>query len=207
MQLQVFRPYIYDRLGMANTDNALPSSVLNNIINAALRQLSLEHDWSWLTATDSSFTATAAGTKDYTPHSTWRTTQYIVVDTDHLLKNKQPADAARYSNFEGYPQFYSIEGGTIRLFPTPDAVYDVRHVFTRTEPLLTGDTDEPLMPDWAIDMLVLTSAHIAAGRLRDRDLQAALKPELDRIMSSIKDEVRRTRSPVEPQHRRDIGWG
>ena len=63
------------------------------------------------------------------------------------------------------------------------------------------------MPDWAIDLLVLTSAHIAAARLRDRDLQAALKPELDRIMSSIKDEVRRTRSPVEPQHRRDIGWG
>ena len=32
MQLQIFRPYIYDRLGMANTDTALPSSVLNNII-------------------------------------------------------------------------------------------------------------------------------------------------------------------------------
>ena len=35
MQLQIFRPNIYDRLGMANTDTALPSSVLINIINAA----------------------------------------------------------------------------------------------------------------------------------------------------------------------------
>jgi len=207
MQLQTFRPFIYDRLGMANTDKALPESVINNIINAALRQISFQHDWPWLTATDSSFTATVSGTKEYTPHATWRTTQYVTIDTDNLLKNKQPSDASRYSSFEGYPQFYSIEGGSIRLFPTPDAVYPVRHVMTRTEPVLSGATDEPLLPDWAIDLLVVTSAHIAAGRMRDSELQRILNPELSRIVSSIRDEVRRTRSPVEPQHRRDIGWG
>ncbi len=207
MQLQTIRANVYDRLGMVNTDNALTSSVLNNLINGALRQISMQFDWPWLTHTDTTFTATVAGTQDYTPQNLWKSTQYIITDTDNLLKAKQPADAARYSNFEGYPQFYSIEGGKIRLFPVPDAVYTVRHVFTRYESPLTGDTDEPLMPDWAIDLLVITTAHMAAGRLRDRDLQAALRPELDRLMSSIKDEVRRTRATVDPQHRRDIGWG
>lgn len=200
------RTEVRRRIAMSSSDTQLDDTVLTGLVNAAIRKLSLMHDWPWLIATDATWTATVAGTAGYTPASDWRKTLYIVVDDDQLMQLKQPQDIWRYSQQDGFPLFYTVENGTISLYPNPDAVYNVRHVYVKTETALSNDTDEPLVPLWALDLVIELAAVLAAKRLRDRELAREMEAEFQYNLDSIKDDIRKTRQHPVPKHRTDVGW-
>ena len=206
MQLDDIRTAVYQRLGTSTSDPNLSSSVLTGLINAGIRSINLMHDWSWLVTTDTTLTATVADQSEYTPASDHRKTLYIRVGDDQLLTYKTEADLDRLNQSIGIPRYYTIENGTIRMFPVPDAVYDIRHVYINVPADLSADSDVAVIPDWAIDLLISYVGVRAAARMRDSDLMRIMRDEWTDVYRAMLDETRRSRALPVPQHRRDIGW-
>ncbi len=200
------RTEVRKRLGMSTTDTAVTDAILTDLVNAANRKLSIIHDWPWLVTTDATLTATVSGTRLYTPASNWRKTLFVITNDDQQLKLKQPQDIWRFKEQDGPPTSYAIQGGTMILAPTPDAVYTITHVYVKHVTALSGDTDEPDVPMWAIDLVVEGTAILAAKRMRDDDLAKEVEREYMKTLTTLQDEVRRTRQLPVPQHRTDIGW-
>lgn len=200
------RTEVRQRIGFSTTDTSLTDTVLTALINAANRKQSLIHDWPWLVTTDATLTATVSGTRIYTPATNWRKTQYIITDGAQQLKVKQPQDIWRFADVTGSPQFYSVQGGSIIIAPTPDAVYTIDHIYIKNVTALSSDTDEPDSPMWALDLLIEGAAVLAAKRLKDPELARAVQQEYMQTLVTLQDEVRRTRQLPVPQHRTDIGW-
>jgi hypothetical protein len=140
------------------------------------------------------------------PIDAWRKTLYIVVDSDIVLTPKQPQDIHRYADQTGLPRFYSISGTDIYLAPTPDAVYSVLHVYVSENNTLSADIDKPAIEDWAIDLLIAQACVLTALRLRDFEMAQMFRLEYAQILSSLRDEVRRTRQHPVPRHRNDVSW-
>lgn len=200
------RVAVRQRLGLSTNDTAISDAILTELVNTALRKISIIHDWPWLVTTDTTLTTTVAGTRIYTPASDWRKTQFIIIDEDQQLKPKQPQDIWRYKQSTGLPVFYSIQGDDLILAPTPDAAYDITHVYIKDITELSADTDEPDVPMWAIDLVIEGAAILGAKRLRDDDLAKEVEREYLKTLKTLQDEVRRTRQLPTPQHRTDIGW-
>lgn len=200
------RTEVRTRLGVSSTDSTLTDTVLTSLINAANRKLSLIHDWPWLVTTDATLTATVSGTRIYTPATNWRKTQFLIADESQQLKPKQPQDIWRYSEQTGRPNFYAVQGGSIIIAPTPDAVYTLDHIYIKDVTLLSSDTDEPDVPMWGLDLLIEGATILAAKRLNDSQLAGQMQVEYMQTLVTLQDEVRRTRQLPTPQHRSDIGW-
>lgn len=200
------RVEVRERLGLSTNDTAITDAILTGLINAANRKISLIHDWPWLVATDATLTATVAGTRIYTPASDWRKTLFVIADDDQQLRPKQSQDIWRFKEQDGYPMFYSVQGEQMILAPTPDAVYNITHVYIKDVVELSADTDEPDVPLWAIDLLIDKAAVLGARRLRDDDLRKEMESEFAQTLTTMKDEVRSMRQLPTPQHRTDVGW-
>lgn len=211
MQLSDIRTRVRERLGLSTSDTAVTDTILTQTINAANRKIAVLHDWPWLQSRDTTFTTTTSGKSTYDQGSSeiasnWRKTLYLSVNGDEVLRAKQPQDLVRYSQNTGVPVFYTNEDDTIILAPTPDSAYDVVHFYIKQVADLSGDTDVPDIEDWAIDLLIEGAAVLVAKRLRDFDLARSIQEEYALTLDSLRDEVRRTRQPVLPKHRTDIGW-
>lgn len=206
MQLSDIRTAVHQRIGSSTSDPNLSSAVLNSLINAGIRSINLMHDWSWLIKTDATLTATVAGQSAYTPASDHRKTIYIRAGSDYMLTYKTEADLERFNQFTGAPRFYTLENGTIRMFPTPDEVYELRHVYVHNAPALSADGDVAIIPDWAIDLLISYVGMRAAARLRDRELMGIMQEEWRDVYRAMLDETRRSRALPMVRHRTDISW-
>lgn len=207
MQLSDIRTAVYQRLGTSTSDPNLSSTVLNSLINAGIRTINLMHDWPWLIKTDATLTATVAGQSDYTPAADHRKTIYLRAGENYVMTYKTESDLERYSQFTGVPQFYTLENGTIRIFPTPDAVYELRHVYVHNAPALSNDSDVAIIPDWAIDMLISYVGVRAAARMRDKELMSIMQDEWREVYRAMLDETRRSRALPMARHRNDVSWG
>jgi hypothetical protein len=206
MQLSVIRTNVYERLGTSSTDPNLSTAVLNNLINASIRAINLMQDWPWLVKTDATLVTTVPGQSSYTPASDHRKTLYIRVGDLAMLTYKTEQDLDRFSSFEGMPRYYTLENGTIRMFPTPEDAYPIRHVYVHNAPAVTTDSAEPIIPDWAIDLLIAYTAMRAAARMRDPELMQLMQEEWRDVYRAMLDETRRSRALPVPQHRTDIPW-
>lgn len=208
-QLSDIRDEVRERAGIATGDTNVTDAILTGLVNAANRKISLLHDWPWLIQEDADWTALVAGQRKYAdtvPVDEWRKTLFIVVDDDQILRAKQPVDIHRYAQQNGFPYFYAVQGTDIYVSPTPDTAYSVLHVYVKETATLVNDTDVVEVEDWAIDLLIEQAVVLVAKRLRDRDLARQHEEELARTLTSIQDEVRRTRQLPLPMHRTDIGW-
>lgn len=208
-QLSDVRDEVRERLGVSSGDSALTNAVLTALVNAANRKISLLHDWPWLIEEDADFTALVAGQRKYevtVPEDEWRKTLFLIVDDDQLMSVKQPQDIHRYASQTGFPFYYSIQGTDIYVAPTPDSAYDILHVYVKAPTVVSSDSDVLDVEDWAIDLLIDKTAVLAARRLRDSDLRGEMESEYAQTLSTMQDEVRRTRQYPKPKHRTDIGW-
>ena len=132
-----------------------------------------------------------------------------VVDAEDnaLLEQISKRQAVRFNpgstQTRSLPRFWYVEGGSLYLVPTPTSARNYTHVYVATEPTLSLDADEPDIPDYAIDLVVIKAAIMVSARTDNTSLQMLLQQEEKDLLDSFYDEARRSRGSVVPQTRRD----
>lgn len=188
MQLTDIRDEVRLRMGLSSSDANFTDTHLNTLINAALRQVSTHEDWPWLEKLATA--ATVASTETITLASDVRKVTFMRHEYREL-RYVNFRDRALYYNLTGYPNTFSVYAGNWYIWPTPDAAYTISYGYiAKTEPTLSLDADEPLMPDWAISLCITYACVLAARRSRDRELEKVFYAEYADLMRTIRDDTR-----------------
>ena len=87
--------------------------------------------------------------------------------------------------------------------PTPNGVYSVEHIYQGLETALSGDTDEPALPEQYTDWLVYTALVTVATRLKDTDLYTIADRERKEWRKRAYDDRRRSTGTMVPKTRSD----
>lgn len=81
-------------------------------------------------------------------------------------------------NTRSTPEYWSKTGpATISLYPVPAQTGTLTVVYYQTCPILTGDSDVPLMPEAYVDILICGVAEILAKRERQWEAATAFRTE------------------------------
>ena len=139
------RAAVRSALGADATDPFFKNAVVDDKINEAVQFIATDRDWPWLEATTT--ITTVSGTAGYSLPTDWARTQTVAVNG----RQARPMSIEDYRQAESTdgltPYRYCIYASQILLHPTPGEVFTVRHDYIKTEPSLSGDNDEPLIPD------------------------------------------------------------
>ena len=188
MQLSDIRTEIRTRMGLSASDTNFTDAVLTSIINVALREVSTFEDWPWLEV--STTVNTAASTETVSLAAAVRKVTSMRYQYRELLFRPY-RDRNLFYGVTGVPAAFSEKAGTWYIWPTPDAVYSLNYDYIRTEADLSGDTDEPLIPDWAVSLVIVYACVLCARRSRDRELEKVFYAQFADLMRTIKDDIRR----------------
>lgn len=203
MELQDIRTNVRYRLGLNSDDRVARDAVLTALINSSIRQMSAEHDWSWLRQYGASWNL-SAGTNVYGLVATQRRILWAKIsDQNESLKLVTPDFAAKYSQQTGTPRYYYVDNGGFNLFPTPHKAMVMNYSYLTIETPLANDTDEPLVPDWAIEWVIVTTARMLAARLDDGSQYQMLTIEANNIMKGLKNDARNAAGTPTIDSRRD----
>lgn len=202
-QLQDIRTEILETAGLAADDARFPDATMNRIVNRALRQIGREAEWPWNQGSET--INTVADTPAYTPAAAWTKTIRLRYE-DRDLVEMSPRDAQQFANDTGSPRIFYIEEDQIHVVPTPDGVYAIEHVYQGVETALSGDTDEPNLPDRYLDWLVYTALVSVATRVQDTELYGIADRERRQWRQRAHDDRRRSTGTMVPQTRTDIDW-
>lgn len=200
MQLQDLRTEILETAGLAADDSRFPDATLNRVINRALRQIGSEAEWPWNQASET--ITTVADTIAYTPAAAWTKTIRLAYKGNDLTEY-QAQDAQQYAEDNGTPFGFYVEEDQIHLVPVPDGVYDIEHIYQGIETALSGDTDEPNLPDRYIDWLVFTAMIQVATRINDTDKYSMADRERKYWRQRVYDDRRRSKKNTAPKTRND----
>ena len=187
------------RTGLSSTDAFAADADITEILNEVNAALATEHDWPWLET--STTLTTANGTAAYSPPADWMRTRTL------QIAGSEPMDGSRSrqqldtyfpdsSSGGGQPQFFVVSGDSIRLYPTPDGVYSVTHVYYRTETTLDDGADLPLMPTWAQGALMWGAAAILFRRTGQDGRADEADQQFEKWLRRLADNKRRTTGPV-----------
>lgn len=202
MQLQDIRTAVLYRAGVDDADNAVPSAVLNSFINAAIREITVMRDWDWHKASET--INSVVDQNNYTRASDCRNTVRVIDSADNLvLRQVTPTQAEKWKDISGRPAFWYVEGGSLYLSPTPSTVRAYTHWYLKSETALTGDTDEPAIPDYAIDLVIVKAALRVATRFDNTSLLQLLEREERDMIDALADDARRAEGPPGIDIRRD----
>jgi len=199
MDLDTIRSNVRLRLGLNASDPALTDADLAVMVNSALRQADNMRNWWWNEA--SRTFSTAIGTSTYARSASSRKSLYMAIGDQHV-PFRTKLDLIKYADTEGRPAYWTDEGGLIKFYPTPDDVFTVTEVYQAATTDLSAGTDTPLWPDWAVDLIVLLTAQIAAAKV-DPQLAQVLSQEMSRIYEAIKDETHPVAEGALPKRRTD----
>jgi len=200
MQLQDIRTEVLETAGLASDDARFPDATLNRIINRALRTVSSEKDWPWNQGQTN--LSTVADTQTTTFPATASKILRLEIDGRDLVR-VQPREGGRFSQDKGKPFSYFVEHDLIHWAPVPDGVYTVYCAYHGYETALSGDTDEPALPDRYIDLLVQTALVQVAERIRDTDLYSIADRERRAWIRRMADEAQRSAAPAKVKTRAD----
>jgi hypothetical protein len=197
MQLSAIRTEVRTRSGLNSSDANFTDAILTTLINASLRQISIAEDWPWLQVTTTA--NTVAGTETISLAANCR--KVVQMQYEHRdLRYVQFRDRHMYYALTGYPSVFSESAGSYYIWPTPDAVYTIQYSYYRTtETALSADGDTPLLPDWAIDLLISKVCSLVARRNRDKDLENVFYAEYRQVLADIKDDIMRVTQGKTPK--------
>jgi hypothetical protein len=193
MDLETLIDETRERIGETTEADFFTDAEVTRAINEALRRFSNEERWPWL-FTEFSGTTTQDDADFDLPSNIAinRTFGLHIPDSGSLaggqmLERVTPMEGFRlkvaYSDHTGVPRFYYIshtgllaDGAppvtyTARLVPTPDEAYDVEGLYMAVPDLLSGDGDEPMLPE---EYQAALPAY-AAGVLFLKELQISQK--------------------------------
>jgi len=191
------------------------ASVLNQYLNDALGELSAKAQY-W-GEEQQLVTTTVAGTARVnfpTGFTKIRTVRIADQNMELGLWDLREIDRAS-ANTTGIPVAYAIDGGTIHLYPTPDAAYDFDIRYWSTLSPLVSDSDSPTLPPRYHSKLCAYA--IARCYEREDDPQQAqyFQARWDRTVAEVKadlvfpltDGPRQIRSQWDNGYVRRAGWG
>lgn len=201
--LPILRPRVQRRISAHSADTQLTSDVIDDFVNVAATQVSLEEDWPYLFQTTTF--STAVDTTTYTPPADWRKTHTLtdVLTGDHLeLRTIQELDTIVFS---GDPRIYTIYEDEINLKPIPNSVRTIRHRYVRKENELTGDNSELLMPDGVgfEEGLIEYAAFLALRFVREDARAEQARKAYELWLDRARNNRLRTREPMRIQVRPD----
>jgi hypothetical protein len=189
------RSRVLVRGSFSSQDTGLTSTVLNGLINDALKQVAVEHDWPWLFTTVSF--STVNGTPSYSVPADWLRTDSLSIPADgRVLEQRSITDIDRLATYSDVPVFWTPYGDQLVLGPKPNGVYSIQHRYVRIENVLSADGDKPLMPT-ALDDGIVTYATVLAYRFtRQFDKAREIQPEYASWLKRTQDNAKRSRRPL-----------
>lgn len=162
MDLEALRGALRTRLGVPDTDALFTDAVCTELVNAALHAIEVRHDWAWLEGVET--IATANADDSYVPHASWMRTVSLTISGRLPLERKSIAELDQLLGTTGDPRYYGIFAEQIVVRPVPTGVLSLTHRYIKAEPDLSGDADEPLMPESFHQSIVELAAHYAFRR-------------------------------------------
>lgn len=204
MQLSDMRTAVRERAGLDSNDAMVPDTVVTGFINGALRQVAMMQDWDWNWSSET--INTVVGTDTYARAADARKTDVVSnTTTGDVLRQVSKRLGLDYTDLgrTGPPRYWYVQGGQLVIVPIPDQVYALKHVYVATEPTLVNDTDEPDLPDWAIDIVLVKAAIMVTARTDNTSQQRLLEQEERDILDSLDDEAKRSRGSVAIDRRTD----
>lgn len=181
------------------TDTRLTTTTWAEIINRALRQIALDHDWFWLLTNET--LTTVPGTSTLAPAATFLRTKSIThndVGTPLTLREISELDRITTA---GRPILYTVENSTISVKPVPDAAYTLMHRFVRTEIVLAADGDSPLIPLEFSEGLILYATKLAFEFIHDTTKALEASKEYTAWLNRSSDNNARSREPFQARVR------
>lgn len=192
MTLATLRASVLARIGAPTGDSFHTTARLNEQINSALQYVSSLGDWEWLEASET--LTTASGTDTYTVSANALRTIDIVDPTGNPLVRK-PIDELEYmpggAAQSATVRFFANYKNTVILRPVPSAIIALKHRYVTVEPVLSGDSDTPLMPaawqnsiiDRAVYLSEFAAGNVAMAQAADKsftDWIASMTARADR---------------------------
>lgn len=151
-----------------------------DMVNSVGRRICNLRRWPWLKVLGATGPDTVRGTESYDITTTLADLQYIdavsIRSTGNVgydleyLENEQYREFARITpnaTTYGQPLYWTATGGTVYLYPKPDAAYGTRIDYLRGWTDLASDTDQPIIPTRYHDLLVWGT--VAEMCFRERD--------------------------------------
>lgn len=200
MQLSDIRTRVRNRLGLSSSDSDVADALLTELINDSVRYVNLLADWDWLVkqGTDT----LVIDQLEYTLPNDFRSMLNVYIEQKPLARI-QPAELPRYSDYKMQPRRYAVYDGKLFVDTKPVKAATITYYYLQTETELSDGTDEPAIPDWAINLVIARTAHMVAIRLRDADMVRLVEKELSDAMRLVRGEALRARRSVRPHVRSD----
>lgn len=186
------RESVYDRLGVPQTDATNTTAVVDRLVNAALHQIEVMHEWPWLQA--STTISATSGTGSYPVPTDWLRTRYLQIDQDAPLEGYEIGELIKRwpdSTTRGRPEEYAIDGDAVLLRAIPDTSYTVTHYYIKREPDLTADDQSPLMPASFHDAIAEKAAEISFRRSGQTDRASVCHAAFGEWEQRMQDDRRR----------------
>jgi hypothetical protein len=150
-------------------DPMIDETFLNDSINAALLTMSADRAWEWLTTTATVTITAGLGTL---PTDIAEATDLHILQPNGLyLRAKRGSFEEVVPTSVGGECLWDVIGSELRLTPANTTALTGRLYYTRAEPRLDSDAQEPLAPDFAHMYLVYMAAK--AVKERKAEWQAA----------------------------------
>lgn len=140
MNLAQVRTQIDRRTGVAQDTPAA-----NAYVNEALNLISNRREWPWLDAVETITLTTATSYPVATDYSETRALSINGIEARRIYISQ--GDAITTFDDWNADYVYTLEEGAIQVFPQPPVGQVITHRYVRTEPLLSGDTSTPLLPE------------------------------------------------------------
>ena len=177
------------------TGHFLTDDALNDLINEALRALSLEARWPWLDATATlTWPDDEAGVSVTTTTMpwTWQVIKSVVANgrDEYLARAQRDLETSDGVSGGDWTFGFAVHGRTITMAPAPAAGVAVRILGTRNEGPLVNDVDEPFLPDDYTDPVVHYACALAFDRHNDPGRRSSHMAEYERWVKRMKRSVR-----------------
>ena len=195
------REAVRRRVPVQANDTVLTYEVIDEFLNVALRQVSVEHNWPWLL--DTQTVTTASGDGDYDVEVDYLATRTVSENsTDLVLRHKNLRDILEYSDsVTGRPTYYVVTAESMKLRPVPDGVYTLTHYFYRMEPRLAGDLAKPLIPFGYDEGVILYATHLCLLFRGETDRATATLNSYGKWLDRVADNSAESREPRAPRVR------
>lgn len=185
MTLATLRTDVLTRMGLPTGDSLFDSTALTALINAALRQIETENDWSWMEATET--ITTANGTASYSLAARWVRTIAVQIGNSAPMKKLPLAELLYMNGASGTPLYYGFRSDKLELRPVPASTLSVVHTYLKSETPLSADGDTPALPEPFQQAAVEYAAYLGfrrANNLEDAGAAlAAYSAWIDKMMS------------------------
>ena len=183
MQLTDIRTAVRDRIGVSSNDGILTDTVLNRLINRAVKTFGSEHHWAWLEKSDSQ----SPTTNTVTMPSDWAATVSVSISGESRPLLWLPIDEfIRHDQANADPRFYTVYGDAVLIAPHNTAGVSLVHRYIAVEADLTSDTHEPLCPDHLIEPIIEFASALAYHQVGDIPLAQRAEDRYERRVQAYK---------------------